>query len=251
MHQDLQPFAPIRVIPVLDLMAGKAVHARAGDRRTYPALSSRLVPGSDPIELASAYRDALGLTTLYLADLDAIEHDRPDINTLARLGKLGLELWADAGARDVARLEMLVTAGVSSLILATESLPNPGLLSEAIRRFGAARVIFGLDLKDGQPMLAEGSRWVKRGALDLVETALSAGARRVLLLDVARVGSSRGVGTLALLETLRRRFGRIDVAVGGGVASLPDITAAADAGASAVLVGSALHDGRITGEDLR
>ena len=63
---------PMRIIPVLDLQGGQAVHAIAGDRAHYRPIQSVLHEGPDPIGLARAYRDSLGLRDLYLADLDAI-----------------------------------------------------------------------------------------------------------------------------------------------------------------------------------
>ena len=136
---------------------------------------------------------------------------------------------------------------MASVILATETLAGPGVLDESVRRIGAERVVFGLDLRDGRTRVADGSGW---GDDDPVGRALSAGVRRVLVIDVARVGTGSGVGTFGLARALRKRFGPIEVTVGGGVASLSDLHAARDAGASAVLVGSALHDGRLTAEDL-
>src|SRR5947209_7775724 len=73
MNTDLRgPDPHMRIIPVLDLKAGLAVHAVAGDRAYYQPIRSILHQGSDPIGLARAYRDKLGLSDLYVADLDAI-----------------------------------------------------------------------------------------------------------------------------------------------------------------------------------
>ena len=63
---------PFQVIPVIDLLNGRAVHAVGGRRAHYQPIQSILHASSDPIPLARALRDSLGLQTLYLADLDAI-----------------------------------------------------------------------------------------------------------------------------------------------------------------------------------
>jgi phosphoribosylformimino-5-aminoimidazole carboxamide ribotide isomerase len=75
--------------------------------------------------------------------------------------------------------------------------------------------------------------------------------RRLLVLELSRVGSGRGLDTLALAAAVKRLDPAVAVAVGGGVSGPGDLSAAARAGVDAVLVGSALHDGRITGDDLR
>src|SRR4051812_4963977 len=69
----------IRVVPVLDLLAGRVVHAIGGDRAHYRPLRTGLHPGSDPIGIARGYRDALHLREVYLADLDAIAGGAPDL----------------------------------------------------------------------------------------------------------------------------------------------------------------------------
>ena len=62
----------MRVIPVIDLKRGVAVHAVRGDRERYRPLRSRIAAGSDPVELTRAVRKRFGFDELYVADLDAI-----------------------------------------------------------------------------------------------------------------------------------------------------------------------------------
>jgi phosphoribosylformimino-5-aminoimidazole carboxamide ribotide isomerase len=54
----------MRVIPVIDLKSGAAVHAVRGERERYRPLRSEIVAGSDPIRAARALRRALGLDEL-------------------------------------------------------------------------------------------------------------------------------------------------------------------------------------------
>jgi uncharacterized protein related to proFAR isomerase len=65
----------MRLIGVLDLLAGRAVHARAGRRTRYApvqAVAGSSIEAGDALALARAYMERLGLTELYAADLDAI-----------------------------------------------------------------------------------------------------------------------------------------------------------------------------------
>jgi phosphoribosylformimino-5-aminoimidazole carboxamide ribotide isomerase len=64
----------MRIIPVLDIFRGCAVHARGGNRVSYAPLSSQLAPGTtgDALAIVRAFHDRLGFRDLYLADLDAI-----------------------------------------------------------------------------------------------------------------------------------------------------------------------------------
>jgi phosphoribosylformimino-5-aminoimidazole carboxamide ribotide isomerase len=68
---------------------------------------------------------------------------------------------------------------------------------------------------------------------------------RIVLLDLARVGLGLGTGTLPLLKSLRSDDPTLEISVGGGISGKDDLAELSDAGASCVLVASALHDGRI------
>lgn len=240
----------MRVIPVIDLRSGRAVHARGGDRASYRPVRGVLGDGADPYALALAFRDALGLRDLYVADLDALAGGPPDLAFLRRASHAGLHVWADAGLRDEARAAELVGAGADSLIAATETLAGPDPLRAIVAVAGSARVVFGLDLRGGRPVLAPGSNWGTDRPERLLDLAGNAGVRRVLVVDTARVGGGRGVEVPPAVLGLLDGCPGVEVTVGGGVDGRADLAALAARGVAAVLVGSALHDGRLTRVDL-
>jgi phosphoribosylformimino-5-aminoimidazole carboxamide ribotide isomerase len=241
----------MRIIPVLDLQAGRAVHAVAGDRAHYGPVRSLLHQGPDPVALARAYRDRLGLTELYLADLDAIGGASPAWEIYRALHDLGLRLWVDAGMRDCDSVAPLLDAGVASVVVGLETVRGPAALDAIVAEAGPDPLVFSLDLRDARPVVSDEEAWGTDDPRRLAAVAITSGFRRLLLLDLARVGTGRGTGTMPLLAGLRAAHPSLEIAVGGGVAGLEDLLALARAGASAALVGSALHDGRIGAEELR
>jgi phosphoribosylformimino-5-aminoimidazole carboxamide ribotide isomerase len=241
---------PIRVIPVLDVQSGTAVHAVGGNRAHYGPLVSRLHAGTNPISLASALQTTFGFRELYLADLDAIAGRAPDVALYGQLHVLGLALWVDAGVRDASMLPALRDPTVHTIIVGLESVRGATALAEVISAVGPERVLFSVDLRDGRPIVAQGADWGTADARTIAEKGVALGVRRLLLLDLARVGRGRGVGTLPLLRRLHAAHLEVELAVGGGIARASDLPALADAGASAALIGSALHDGRIQRDDL-
>src|SRR4051794_34340535 len=90
----------MRILGVIDLLAGRAVHARAGDRAQYRPVESvagsSIAPGN-ALELAHFYVHRVGLRELYVADLDAILGRAPHATLISRLARLGVPLWLDAG----------------------------------------------------------------------------------------------------------------------------------------------------------
>jgi len=237
----------MRIIPVLDVRHGRAVHAVAGDRAHYGPLRSVLHGGPDPIALARAGREAWGLLDLYLADLDAITGESPpDLGLYRALAGLGLDLWVDAGVRDPSDLAGLLGAGVGRVVVGLETVLGPGALTGIVAEAGADRVAFSLDLVDGRPMVDTLPDWGTAEAAELALRAIDSGVRTIIHLDLARVGTGRGVGGLGAIAG-----GGVEWIVGGGIAGLDEIRKLARIGVGGVLVGSALHDGRIGTDDLR
>ncbi len=240
----------LRVMPVLDLSRGQAVHAVAGDRAHYAPVQTSLHPTSDPLGLARAFRDVLGLRSLYLADLDAIGGGPPALDLYQALNRLGLELWVDAGLRDEAQVLPLVDQGVTGLVAGSETLRGAEALFRIVDRAGPRRVVFSLDLKGDRPILAPDADWESREPTGLVRQAVGVGARRILFLDLARVGLGSGLPSRGVDSATFLRAGDVEVWIGGGVAGRDDLNLAERAGVSTILVGSALLDGRIVPGDL-
>jgi phosphoribosylformimino-5-aminoimidazole carboxamide ribotide isomerase len=239
----------MRVIPVIDLKAGQAVHAVAGKRAHYRPVRSSLHSGSDPLGLALAYRRALGLAELYLADLDSIAGAPPSLELLESLAANGFALWVDAGIRDRGAIDALRHCGATTLVAGLETLLGPAALLEVLEAAGPKRLAFSLDLHAGKPIFSPDADWGTTDPFALAEAVIRAGVRRIVLLDLARVGMGAGTGTTELLLGLCAAFPHLEITVGGGVAGPDDLAALDRAGASAALVGSALHDGRITAND--
>jgi len=237
------------VIPVLDLRAGRAVLARGGQRDTYAPVRSRLVAGGaggDPLALARAYRDILDCDEWYVADLDALAGDAVQGALLGALAGLDGRLLVDAAVATPERARELVARGAARVIVGLETLPSWEALAAVARAIGPARVVFSLDLRDGAP-LAEAPLF---GApLELAGAALAAGVGAIIVLDLARVGSRRGVDA-KLVEGLRRAHPHVELLAGGGIATARELVRLAAAGLDGALVATALHDGRIGREDI-
>ena len=72
------------------------------------------------------------------------------------------------------------------------------------------------------------------------------GVRRLLVLDLERVGIGTGIGTEALCESIKQSCPGLEVWAGGGVRDAGDLSRLREAGVEAALVASALHDEAIT-----
>ncbi len=244
----------MRVIPVLDIRQSQVVRGVAGRRDEYKPLVSPLCPGSQVAELAKAFRQQFSFELAYLADLDALAGGEPSWNDYEAVLGAGLDLMVDAGITnltDAQRLADFVSGErkIRHLVVALESLAEGVQLRELVQTVGSRRLVFSLDLVDGRP-LTRRADWQTLTPLQLAQVALAAGARRLIVLDLRRVGINRGPGTIPLCRQLRRLDRDIEIIAGGGVRGNADLDLLHEAGCDAALVASALHDGRLTAETL-
>jgi phosphoribosylformimino-5-aminoimidazole carboxamide ribotide isomerase len=238
----------VNLIPVLDLLDGRVVRAVGGRRQDYLPLTSCLTPSCDPVEVARAVRDHYDLSTLYLADLDAIGGAPPAWATYAALHSAGFRLWIDAGVRDPGHALDLFACGVDTVVLGLETIARPQVLTTLCCRF-PDRVVFSLDLRDGIP-LGNLTQWPAKGAWSIACHAISQGVRRLLVLDLARVGMGTGAGTEDFCSQIMASYPDVDLAVGGGVRQLTDLLRFKTLHVKHVLVASVLYDKAIQPEDV-
>lgn len=230
----------MRIIGVIDVLGGRAVHAKGGCRQSYRPvdLAAGMPVHGDAVVLARVYAEHLGLEELYVADLDAIagggELDEP----LRVIVAGGVPVWVDSGVSTVVQARRAIDRGASRVVVGLETLPSFADL-RAIANEAGPLVAFSLDLRDGRPITSNATL-AGLPADDLVRHAVDAGAAAVIVLDLARVGSGRGLD-LGLIEQLRRAAPDTLLLAGGGVRGGDDVRRLASAGGDGVLVATALH----------
>lgn len=235
----------MRIIPVLDVLNGAVVRAVGGRRSEYRPIVSRLTDSTEPLTVAKALLAATGASELYVADLDAIQHRNPQLRTLLPLRESMPGMMVDAGVRFSEDVRLLSEVGLNRLVLGTETLEGPRELWEVRTFYTELDVTVSIDLRNGQLLDPAGWGCNTHDPRQAADQAWDAGARRFLLLDLARVGMNAGPGTEPLCGELRRRYPEVELLVGGGVRNRDDIRRLEDAGADGVLVASALHDGSL------
>jgi len=236
----------MRMIGVLDLLGGRAVHAVAGRRETYEPVRET----GDAVALARWYMREAGVTELYAADLDAIANRPPQDTLVASLASLGAPLWLDGGIRSVSAARHALELAAAVVVVGLETLPSYDALAKICASAGGDRVAFSLDLWNGEPVVAAGAPGVPSEPAHVVAArAAGAGAGAVIVIDLARVGTGTGLD-LALIARVREAVPGLTLLAGGGVRGTEDLARLADAGCDGVLVATALLDGRLGPSDV-
>jgi phosphoribosylformimino-5-aminoimidazole carboxamide ribotide isomerase len=239
----------MRIIPVIDLRGGEAVHGVGGERARYELVESTLITtNGDALALAQAYATVLLASEIYVADLDAITGGAAQLAMHQRLSRIARS-WIDSGVRSEDDACALIDAGADRVVVGLETMTGFELLRAIVRRFGADRVVFSLDLRGGVP-LASTDALRALSPRELARRAVDAGAETVIVLDLARVGSAGGADD-SMMRELRATLPGADLIAGGGVRHRADLDRLAAAGANGALVATAVHRGLIGRDAMR
>lgn len=228
-----------QMIPVIDLMGGRAVHAIAGKRHEYREVDGALGRGADPVALAVAMANRCDTNRVYVADLDAIGGLPGHLDVVTELVDQGLDIWLDAGITGPNDAMPWLEAFTSlSLVLGLETISGPEALV-ATSCLALERMIFSLDLDNGVPRMA--GLWGTSEPEELLRMVAGAGIHHCLGIDLARVGTESGPWGAGLISAWRRAGSLGGLYAGGGVRDAADLKVLADAGFKGALVATALH----------
>jgi phosphoribosylformimino-5-aminoimidazole carboxamide ribotide isomerase len=226
------------VIPAIDLLEGRVVRLRQGD---YDAVTDF---GVDPEQVAASYAEQ-GATLLHVVDLSAARDGRrPAVHAriIRRLVEhSGMAVQVGGGMRTERDVLEALDLGVARVLVGTLAAERPGLVGALAAR--TARVAVAADVRDGTVRSAGWLLDTGAGAVDFVQRLTAQGVRDVLATAIERDGTGEGPDT-DLLAKLRPHVPGVLIAA-GGIGSVADVRAAADAGADGVVIGRALYDGSV------
>jgi phosphoribosylformimino-5-aminoimidazole carboxamide ribotide isomerase len=238
----------MKIIPVIDVLNGVAVHGVRGERERYQPLRSILCKSADPLDIALTF-ESLGFTDLYLADLDAILGKSANFNVYKQImNETSLNLMVDAGISDVGKAEEVLNTKVSKIVVGSETLEGLDFLDQAIKSFGEDRIIVSIDLKKGKVMSVS-ETISSLDAVSFSQKLGKIGVNQIIILDLDRVGTEQGI-SLALIKNILNKDG-VEVLVGGGLRSLRELEELRDLGVSGALVATILHNGKLQVDELK
>lgn len=238
----------MKIIPVLDLKDGEVVIGKPGERSSYAPVESKLTDSSKPLQVATAFKEKLGLRSFYLADLNSIMDEGDNFSVIKRIKKgLEVNLIADLGIKKRSDLENKIISFLDRIVVASETVEDLKLFSEALSRFDKDKVIASIDIECGD--LLTGLEF--NDAESLIQELMVLGIKNFILIDLRRVGSRSGISDKIM--SMAKKFNRrsLKLITGGGIKNLKQIREIEEAGFHGALISTALHDGSIAREDIQ
>jgi phosphoribosylformimino-5-aminoimidazole carboxamide ribotide isomerase len=138
---------------------------------------------------------------------------------------------------------------VAQVVAGLETLEGPQELMRLVEQYGSSRVVFSLDLLEGRP-LGQTGKWRQADPFAIAQEAMEMGCTELILLDIAQVGTARGVSTLPLCAAIRRAYPLATLYTGGGIRGRDDLRGLDQSIVDGVLIASALHNGSLGAADL-
>jgi imidazoleglycerol phosphate synthase cyclase subunit len=234
-----------RVIPCLDIKDGRVVKG---------VRFQQLRDAGDPVENAAAYEEQ-GADEIVLLDVSATPEGRGHAVDTVRAVRsvLSIPLTVGGGVRRESDAGRLLDAGADKVGINTAAVARPDLIADISSRFGSQCTVLAVDAarrETGWEVVVRSG--AERTGLDVVEwcrKAAARGAGEILLTSWDRDGTRDGYDVdlvAAVAESVS-----VPVIASGGAARSEHLVAALQAGASAALVASILHDGDTTVSDLK
>ena len=134
----------MRIYPAIDIKDGKCVRLLQG------RFSEVTVYGDDPAETAAEW-ESQGAEYIHVVDLDgALKGSGVNGEIIKRIcAGVSVPVQTGGGIRTEEDIETKLGCGVSRVIIGTKAVSSPEFVRGAVKRFGAERIVVGIDAKDG------------------------------------------------------------------------------------------------------
>ena len=235
----------MNILPAIDIRDGQAVRLFKGD------FNQQTVVNPDVLGQARIFADA-GIEFIHVVDLDgALDGKATNRDLIAALKvATGLGVEVGGGIRTLEQIQDYLNVGIDRVIIGSMAVKNPSFVKEAIERFGAEKIVVGIDAKDGY-VATEG--WLETSNVDFFSLAKEMekmGVQLFVYTDVDRDGTLTGPN-FAHYEQLVAELTTAKVIASGGIAQLSDLTRLAEIGVAGTIVGKAYYNGNISLEELK
>lgn len=228
--------------PAIDLKEGQVVRLKQG------RMEDATVYNSDPSQEAYRWIEQ-GSQWVHVVDLDgAFAGASRNLRAVEQICKAacGARVQLGGGLRSLEAIEAALSLGVYRVIIGTKALEGD-LVAKAVERFGADRIVVGIDAKGG---LVATNGWVDLSdvkATDLAARVGAVGVKTIIYTDIAKDGMMAGPNFDEMAAMGRTG---LSIIASGGVSSLDDIRKLMSIpGVDGAILGKALYTGAVDLEE--
>lgn len=224
----------MRIYPAIDIIKGQAVRLVQGN------YDQETVYDTDPVAVAQKWEEA-GASYIHVVDLDgALDGKWANKKTItAIVDAVNIPVQTGGGIRSLDDIAERLRAGVSRVILGTVAVKNPEIVSHAVIKFGADKIVVGIDAKNGMVAVHGWEEVSDISALSLCKACKQVGVKTIIYTDIAKDGMMQGPN-IEQTQRLVEATG-LEIIASGGVSSYKDIADIKSCGAEGAIIGKALY----------
>ncbi len=228
------------IFPAIDIIGGQCVRLVKGDYATAQKVAE------DPLETARQF-EAAGAEWIHMVDLDGAKAGYP-VNTeiyrnIAQNTHLKVEVGG--GIRTLETIQAYLDLGIARVILGSAALKDPQLVADAVKQFGAEKIVVGIDAKN-EMVATEG--WLETSEvsyIDLAKEMIRIGVTTFIFTDISKDGTLSGVNAEQLQKLAEATQGQCNIVASGGVHTIDDIVICRDLGLYGTIAGKSLYQGTL------
>lgn len=228
------------VIPAIDLNNGQAVRLYKGD------FEKKIVYNNNPVGLANRF-EALGAKYLHIVDLngaktgnsinlDIIRAIRQNVNTNIEVG---------GGIRNEEKIKLyLEDLNINRIILGTVALQNPSFVKDMIKKYGANRIVVGVDIKNENVSICGWQNESNINYLSFIKELEQIGVKYIIVTDISKDGTLDRPN-YEIYQKIRE-ISNIDIIISGGIKDIEDIKEIKKQKYYGCIVGKAIYENKIS-----
>ena len=228
----------MQLYPAIDMKDGKCVRLKQGEFKEVTVYC-------DEPYLVARYFEEKGASFIHLVDLAGalMGHsvNEEAINQVVSSVSIPCELGG--GIRTMEDIERVLSYGVSRVIIGTKAVKNPEFVKEAIERFGADRIVVGVDAKNGMVAIEGWGEVSDKTALSLCMSMKEMGVKSIVYTDISKDGMLMGPN-VEMTKELTEKTG-LEIIASGGVSGMADLDNLDAAGIKGAIIGKAIYENRI------
>ncbi len=231
----------MKLYPAIDIKNGQCVRLRQGK------FDDVIIYSNNPVDIAKEW-EACGASFIHLVDLDgALCGHAVNAEVIRKIAStVNIPVEVGGGIRNIKDIEDVLALGVSRVIIGTKAVENPNFIKEAVDKFGANKIVAGVDAKDGLVAIHGWEKVSNIKAVDLCMEMKKLGIKTIIYTDISKDGMLSGPNVYQT-KLLSDQTG-LDIIASGGVSGLKDLELVDEAGIHGAIIGKALYEKKI---DLR
>lgn len=236
-------FLELDVIPAVDIMDGSVVRLVRGN----PA--DKIVYSNDPVETAKKWERA-GADWLHVVDLDAtLQTGRKNTEFVSRIIEaVKIPVQVAGGIRSIYAVNEMFRNNADRVVVGTIAYRNREAIRQLAKR-NPNKVVVSLDHRNGIVMIDGWRETAESRVIDSMTSFLDMGIKQFLLTSVDRDGTMNGPDISVLSSAAM--FTNANIIASGGISTVEDVIKVRNIGCSAVILGRALYECKVSIEKVK